>query len=81
MSDLTQRLREGVDPANIAGTEKAMDAAADEIERLGRLLHRRPTPDRSGFVLVADPSVPIGELHVRDAQGRLLARVTNVGIG
>jgi hypothetical protein len=34
VSEIVQRLREGVDPDDIQGTEAAMDAAADYIEAL-----------------------------------------------
>jgi hypothetical protein len=34
VSDIVQRLREGIDPLDIPGAERAMDAGADEIERL-----------------------------------------------
>ena len=34
MTDIVERLRQGVDPDNIQETEAAMDRAADEIESL-----------------------------------------------
>lgn len=40
MSDIAQRLREGIDPTNIPEGERAMDAGADEIERLTERLKR-----------------------------------------
>ena len=34
MSDIVERLREGIDPLDIPDGERVMDKAADEIERL-----------------------------------------------
>ncbi len=38
--DTVRRLREGVDPDNFRETEEAMDAGADQIERLQREIER-----------------------------------------
>jgi hypothetical protein len=40
MSNIMERLRQGVDPDDIQETEAAMDKGADEIERLRALLYR-----------------------------------------
>ena len=37
MTDIVERLRQGVDPGDITETEFAMDTGADEIKRLRKL--------------------------------------------